>query len=68
MPRESKSAQTIGGNLVTTTANAIGFVNHGATASTARPAGFVMIIWTGSVHPTNSTGIDLVVRTDQAVA
>jgi len=31
-----------------------GFVNHGATAGTARPSGFASIEWYGSVEPTNA--------------
>jgi hypothetical protein len=44
-----------------------GAVNHGATAGTARPTGFFGIIWYGSVQPTNATGTDIVIRTDEAV-
>ena len=31
-----------------------GFVNHGATAGTARPAGYASVEWVGSVEPTNA--------------
>lgn len=31
-----------------------GFVEHGAVAGTARPAGFASIEWIGSVEPTNA--------------
>lgn len=31
----------------------VGFINHGATAATARPVGFAMVIWYGSVEPDN---------------
>jgi hypothetical protein len=44
-----------------------GAVNHGATAGTARPTGFFGIIWYGSVQPTNATGTDIVIRTDEAI-
>lgn len=46
---------------------AVGFVNHGATAGTARPAGFAMIVWYGSVQPTNIVAPDICIRTDLAV-
>jgi hypothetical protein len=41
-------------------------VNHGATASTARPTGWAGVIWYGSVQPDNITGQDIVIRTDEA--
>ena len=56
-------------SLVTAVAGAvtnIGHINHGATASTARPS-FDMVIWYGSVQPTNAIAPDLVIRTDEAV-
>ncbi len=31
-----------------------GFVNHGATAGTTRPAGYVSVEWYGTVEPTNA--------------
>ena len=31
-----------------------GFVNHGATAGTARPTGFESVEWYGTVEPTNA--------------
>ncbi|WP_022795784.1 hypothetical protein [Bavariicoccus seileri] len=34
-------------------------VNHGSTASTARPAGAVAVYWIGTVEPTNATDNDL---------
>lgn len=40
------------------TANAKGFVNHGATAGTARPSGYASIEWLGSVEPTNMANGD----------
>lgn len=43
------------------------FVNHGASAGTARPTGFDMVIWYGSVQPTNIVAPDVVIRTDEAV-
>jgi hypothetical protein len=42
-------------------------VNHGSTASTSRPTGYAGVIWYGSVQPTNITGQDFVIRTDEAV-
>jgi hypothetical protein len=41
-------------------------VNHGATASTARPTGWAGVIWYGSVQPDNITAPDIVIRTDEA--
>jgi hypothetical protein len=35
-----------------------GFVNHGATAGTARPTGFESVEWYGSVEPTNAVDGD----------
>lgn len=35
-------------------ANGKGFINHGATASTARPTGFASIEWYGSTEPENA--------------
>lgn len=40
----------------------VGYVNHGAVAGTARP-NFAMVIWRGTVQPTNMTGEDLWVDT-----
>lgn len=39
-------------------ANGMGYVNHGSTASTARPTGFASITWRGTVAPTNATSAD----------
>lgn len=36
----------------------IGYVNHGATAGTARPVGATSVKWVGSVEPTNATSAD----------
>jgi hypothetical protein len=33
--------------------SSIGFVNHGATAATARPSGYTSVIWLGTVEPDN---------------
>jgi len=49
------------------TTNVVTMVNHGATAGTARPTGYAMVIWYGSVAPTNATAPDIVIRTDEAV-
>ena len=38
-------------------------VNHGATASTARPTTHASVIWVGSVSPTNATEFDLYLDT-----
>ena len=35
-----------------------GFINHGATAGTARPTGFTSVEWVGSVEPTNAVNGD----------
>jgi len=43
------------------------FINHGATAGTARPVGWGMVIWYGSVQPTNMVAPDICIRTDLAV-
>lgn len=38
-------------------------VVHGATAATARPSGFAVILWIGSVTPTNGVSGDLFLNT-----
>lgn len=35
-----------------------GFVNHGAVAGTARPAGYASVEWFGTVEPTNAINGD----------
>lgn len=40
-----------------------GFVNHGAVAGTARPAGYPSVEWIGSVTPTNAIDGDTWVNT-----
>lgn len=40
-----------------------GYVNHGSTAGTARPVGYVSVEWTGSVEPTNAVNGDTWVDT-----
>lgn len=40
------------------TASGKGYVNHGATAGTARPTGYASVEWFGSVEPTNSVNGD----------
>lgn len=40
-----------------------GFVNHGATAGTARPSGYASIEWYGNVEPTNAINGDTWVNT-----
>jgi hypothetical protein len=37
---------------------ALGRVDHGSTAGTARPTGYYSIQWVGSVEPTNATAND----------
>lgn len=44
-------------------ANDEGFVNHGTTASTARPTGYDSVTWVGSVAPTNATNDDIWLNT-----
>ena len=44
-------------------ANAVGHVTHGGTAGTSRPTGYAVVIWVGSVDPTNKRTGDLWVRT-----
>jgi hypothetical protein len=43
----------------TLSASGLGYVNHGATASTARPSGWAAVAWIGSVEPTNATNGDI---------
>lgn len=38
-------------------------VNHGATASTARPTGVLSVEWIGSVQPTNAVNGDTWINT-----
>jgi hypothetical protein len=47
----------------TLTASGKGHVNHGATAATARPAGYKSVEWVGSVSPTNGVAGDTWVNT-----
>lgn len=35
------------------------YVNHGATAATARPVGAAIVYWVGSVEPSNAQNADL---------
>lgn len=44
-------------------ASGMGFVNHGATAGTARPTGYASVTWYGSVQPTNMAVGDIWVDT-----
>lgn len=44
-------------------ANAKGFVNHGANASASRPTGYASVEWYGSVAPLNATPSDTWVNT-----
>lgn len=41
----------------------LGMVIHGSTASTARPTGFNVVVWIGSVEPTNAVNNDLWIDT-----
>ena len=40
-----------------------GVVEHGATAGTTRPSGYKIIIWIGSVSPTNAVNTDIWIDT-----
>lgn len=40
-------------------ASVAGVVLHGSTAETARPSGYAVVIWIGSVEPTNALDNDL---------
>lgn len=50
----SGTAATVAARL----ANLKGFVNHGTTASTARPAGYAAVEWLGAADPTNAADGD----------
>jgi hypothetical protein len=41
----------------------MGVVVHGATAGTARPTGYTVVFWFGSVQPTNMLTNDLYINT-----
>jgi hypothetical protein len=51
------------GTDVASATNAMGTVVHGATASTARPTGYAVITWIGSVEPDNSVDNDIWINT-----
>ena len=40
----------------------VGYVNHGASASTPRPTGYVAVIWLGSVEPSNAVAGDIYIE------
>lgn len=44
-------------------ANAVGHVAHGSTSGASRPTGYAVVVWVGSVDPTNKRTGDLWVRT-----
>jgi hypothetical protein len=48
----------------TLSSNALGVVVHGSTAGTARPSGFAVIHWIGTVEPTNAVNGDIWTDTD----
>jgi hypothetical protein len=48
---------------ITRAASTKGYVNHGATAGTARPTGYASIEWYGSVTPSNAVIGDTWVNT-----
>lgn len=43
----------------TVAASGVGTINHGSTAGAARPEGYAVVIWVGSVTPTNAESGDL---------
>jgi hypothetical protein len=47
-----------GGSGPDLSANGKGYINHGATAGTARPTGFASIEWHGTVEPSNAVDGD----------
>lgn len=50
-------ADPSGGGSIDT--NTLGVVNHGSTASTARPAGYTVVQWVGTVDPVNKVAGDI---------
>jgi len=48
---------------VSVSSNTMGTVVHGSTASTARPSGYTVVTWIGSVEPTNATNNDVWIDT-----
>ena len=56
-------AITLGTGLTTTsgalTSTGVVVVSHGSTASTARPTNAAVVMWKGSVEPTNAVNGDL---------
>lgn len=51
------------GTLTTPKTNIMGYVVHGAVAGTARPTGFGVVMWIGTVQPTNSIDGDIWINT-----
>lgn len=39
--------------------NTVTMVNHGSNASTARPTGYALVIWVGTVNPNNRATGDI---------
>jgi hypothetical protein len=61
------NAATARSNLGAAAADAVvTAVNHGSTASTARPAGAVVVYWKGTVEPNNSIDGDIYFNPDEA--
>lgn len=50
-------------NASVVAANGMGVVAHGATAGTARPTGFAVVTWIGTVTPTNALTNDIYFNT-----
>lgn len=57
MARDAKTQPTVNGQPLMVA------VNHGSTASTTRPAGVTIVMWIGSVSPTNSIDGDVWIDT-----
>ena len=51
--------EALSSDTVAIKSTAMGVIVHGATAGTARPTGYDVVTWIGSVEPTNATTDDL---------
>ena len=59
LSRSAAGVLAVEGADVAMAANAMGSINHGATADTARPTGYYSITWIGTVSPDNATNNDI---------
>ena len=50
-------------DLLVPRAAGLTYVEHGATAGTARPSGYGLVVWYGTVEPTNAIDNDFWVDT-----